>query len=333
MSANKLTDKDYLFLSTMLRARSSQFLNEETLERMLSFGNFEEAARVLSEMGWPDMSGMDRAGVDEALSKRREDIFAEVAKICPDKELVDLLRMRYDYHNAKALIKAQAVGHDADSLLSNAGRVKLERLKEAFNTEDFRFLPDTLGKALKEARDVLARTSNPQMADFVLDKANHEEIKRIAKKLDNKYVNGYVNLSAQGSNLKAIVRCIRMGKSEEFLASVLFKDRYLERFVSEYCNSPDSIPLIFAITEYKDAAVLGAEAAKGGRLTEFERACDNVMMKYLRNARMSGFGCESILGFLAAVENDITTARIVLNGLQSGLSVEYIKERLRDTYV
>ena len=57
------------------------------------------------------------------------------------------------------------------------------------------------------------------------------------------------------------------------------------------------------------------------------------MMKYLRNARMSGFGCESILGFLAAVENDITTARIVLNGLQSGLSVEYIKERLRDTYV
>ena len=135
MSANKLTDKDYLFLSTMLRARSSQFLTEEVLERMLSFGNFEEAARTLGEMGWPDMSGMDRAGVDEALSKRREDILAEVAKICPDKELIDILRMRYDYHNAKALIKAQAVGHDADSLLSNAGRVKLEKLKEAFKTE------------------------------------------------------------------------------------------------------------------------------------------------------------------------------------------------------
>ena len=160
MSARQYTDKDYLFLSTMLRARMFTFISDEALERMLSFGNFEEAAGVLRELGWPDMSEMDRAGVDAALSKRREEIFTEIGKLCPQKQLVDIFRLRYDYHNAKAIIKGQAMDVEANGLLTSAGRVELDRLKEAFVTEDYRFVPDILGKAMKEARDVLARTGN-----------------------------------------------------------------------------------------------------------------------------------------------------------------------------
>ena len=333
MSDRKHTDKDYLFLSTLLRARTSAFISEDTLERMLTTGKFQEAAAVLHEQGWPDMSDLDRTGVDKVLSERREEIFAELEKLCPDKELVNLFRLRYDYHNAKAIIKGQAMDADANGLLSKAGRVELGRLKEAFITEDYRFIPKTLGKAMKEARDVLARTGNPQLADFVLDKACNEENKCIAAKLDNKYVKGYVTLSAQGANLRSCVRCIRMGKTEEFLRSVIFEDRYLERCLSQVYNSSDGISTFFATTPYREAALLGDAAAKGGRLTEFERACDNVMIKYLRDAKMKGFGPEYVLGYMASIENDITCARIILNGLLSDLSVEDIKERLRDTYV
>ena len=333
MSAKKYTDKDYLFLTAMLRARSTVFISQDALERMLSSGNFEEAARILNELGWPDMAGLDRAGVDKALSGYREELFAELERICPQKELVHLFRLRYDYHNAKVIIKAQAVAQDSDKLLSAAGRVELNKLKEAFFTEDYRFVPDTLGKAMKEARDILARTGNPQMADFTLDKACYAEMDSIAAKLDNKFVRGYVKLYAQGCNLRACVRCMRMGKSEEFLRSLIFEDRYLERNLSQICSSADSISGFFATTAYKEAAVLGAAAAKGGQLSEFERMCDNVMVKYLKDARMHGFGPEYVLGYMAAIENDITCARIVLNSFLAGLSVDYIKERLRDTYV
>ena len=279
------------------------------------------------------MAGLDRAGVDKALSGYREELFAELERICPEKELVHLFRLRYDYHNAKVIIKAQAVGQDTDKLLSAAGRVELNKLNEAFFTEDYRFLPDALGTAMKEARDILARTGNPQMADFTLDKACYKEMERISGKIDNKFVTGYVKLYAQGCNLRACVRCMRMGKSEEFLRSLVFEDRYLERSLSQICASADGISTFFSTTPYRDAAVLGAAAAKGGQLSEFERMCDNVMVKYLKDARMHGFGPEYVLGFMAAIENDITCARIVLNSFLSGLSVDYIKERLRDTYV
>ena len=170
MSDRKHTDKDYLFLSTLLRARTSAFISEDTLERMLTTGKFQEAAAVLHEQGWPDMSDLDRTGVDKVLSERREEIFAELEKLCPDKELVNLFRLRYDYHNAKAIIKGQAMDADANGLLSKAGRVELGRLKEAFITEDYRFIPKTLGKAMKEARDVLARTGNPSSLTLCLIK-------------------------------------------------------------------------------------------------------------------------------------------------------------------
>ena len=333
MSARKHTDKDYLFLSTMLRARASMFISEDVLESMLASGSFGETARILHELGWPDMAGLDRAGVDQALSGYREELFSELERLSPDKELVDLFRLRYDYHNAKVFIKSQAVGQEADNLLSASGRVRLERLKNAFITGDYRFVPKQLGKAMAAARDILARTDNPQLADFELDKACNAEMTSIAKKLDNKYINGYVTLHAQGSNLKACVRCIRMGKSEEFLRNLIFEDRYLERNISQIHGSSDAIATFFATTPYKEAAVLGAAAAKGGRLTEFERMCDNVMVKYLKDARMHGFGPEYVLGFMAATENDIACARIILNSFLSGLSVNTIRERLRDTYV
>ena len=333
MSHKVHTDKDYLFLSTMLRARSSVFISKDTLEHMLSSGKFEEAAQTLSKQGWPNMVGMDRAGIDTALSVYREELFAELGRLCPDKELVDLFRLRYDYHNAKVIIKAQAMEQPADNLLSAAGRVELEKLKEAFIANDFRFVPDMLGKAIAEARNILARTGNPQLADFALDKACYAEMKRCAAKLDNKYISDYVSLFAQGTNLRSCVRCMRMGKTDEFLRSLLFEDRYLERNLPQVYGSADGISTFFSTGPYKEAALLGAEAAKGGKMTEFERSCDNVMVKYLKDARMHGFGPEYVLGYMAAIENDITCIRIVLGSFLSGLNANYIKERLRDTYV
>ena len=333
MSAKVHTDKDYLFLSTMLRARSSVFISKDRLEHMLSSGSFEEAAQTLHEQGWPNMLGMDRAEIDKALSKYREELFAELARLSPDKELADLFRLRYDYHNAKVMIKAQATEQGADYLLTAAGRVELDKLKAAFTANDFRFLPDVLGKAIVEAKEILARTSNPQLADFALDKACYDEMQRCARKLDNKYISEYVSLFAQGSNLRSLVRCTRMGKSEEFLRSLLFEDRYLERSLPQVYGSADGISSFYSTSRYKAAAQLGAEAAKGGKMTEFERSCDNVMVKYLKDARMHGFGPEYVLGYMAAIENDITCIRILLGSFLSGLNANYIKERLRDTYV
>ena len=149
--STKFTDRDYLFLSSLLRAREANMLTGERLEQMLSAGGFAEAAKLLSEAGWPDLSELDRSGVDAALTERREAIFAELARLAPQSEVVDLFRVRYDYHNAKTIIKGEGAGVAAGHLISGAGRVERERLEQAFTENDYRFVPSALGHAMQEA--------------------------------------------------------------------------------------------------------------------------------------------------------------------------------------
>ena len=90
---------------------------------------------------------------------------------------------------------------------------------------------------------------------------------------------------------------------------------------------------LFGTTVFREAAVLGGAALEGGPMTQFEKACDNAVNAFLDTARRTGFGSEVAVGYLAAEENAITTVRMVMTGLLSGIDPERLKERLRDTYV
>ena len=118
----------YLCLSAMLRAREPKLLNTEKSIRMLEAPSFEDAAKVLTDCGYADMSQMSAREIEASLNERRNAIFAELDNMSPQKELVDVFRMKYDYHNAKAIIKAEAMDTDATHLLSGSGRIDGEKL-------------------------------------------------------------------------------------------------------------------------------------------------------------------------------------------------------------
>ena len=332
--ADKYTDKDYLFLTALLRARQANMLTGEMLGQMLDSGSFNEAARTLAETGWPDMAAMESKEIDKTLSKRRNSIFADVAAMCPQSEVVDLFRVRYDYHNAKALIKGEGAGVRADSLISDAGRVPKERLEKAFLEDDYRSVPGLLGSAMREAKAVLARTDNPQMADFIIDRAYFAEMKQMAAKLGNTFAADYVKLSIDIANLRTCVRCVRMQKNSEFLESVLIPGGTVstERLI-QAVFSGEGLQGVFVSPAFQTAVSLGNDAMKGGRLTQFELECDNVVNRFLTGAKMKGFGPEAVIGYLSAEENNITAVRMVLSGLLAGIEPERLKERLRETYV
>ena len=117
-----VTKEDYLCLSAMLRARENRMLSDDRAERMVEAESIEDAARLLTECGYPDFSGMDAAGIDSALSEYRSGLFNETERLSPEADYVDAFRIRYDYHNAKAVIKAGAMDTDPAHLLNASGR-------------------------------------------------------------------------------------------------------------------------------------------------------------------------------------------------------------------
>ncbi|MCC2259781.1 V-type ATPase subunit, partial [Intestinimonas aquisgranensis] len=90
---------------------------------------------------------------------------------------------------------------------------------------------------------------------------------------------------------------------------------------------------VFAHTYLTAAAQEGAEAMRGGSLTQFERLCDNALTAYLSQGKRVAFGEHPLIGYLYAKENELTTIRIILTGRLAGLDAETIRERLRESYV
>ena len=123
----------YLCLSAMLRAREPRMLTADRAARMLEASGFEESAKLLGDCGYEDLGGLSAAGVDAALSARRAAILAELENLVPDKALVELFRLKYDYHNAKAVLKGEAMGVDPLRLMSSCGRIAPEKLKSAYD--------------------------------------------------------------------------------------------------------------------------------------------------------------------------------------------------------
>lgn len=333
MSDIKITDSDYLYLSALISARENNMLNRQKLDRMIDVPAFADAAKLLAESGYPDMSGMDAGKIENALAEHRRGIFAEMQNLAPEPRIVEAFRLVYDYHNAKVLLKSESANVDGAYLLSDGGNIPIEKFLSAYHSEDFAFFPDELRNSVQEARSILQRTENPQLADFVLDKAYFEELKGIAEGASTAFFADYVAALADSANLRAAVRTERLGRRSDFLRKALVPggSRGVETLLATV-DSGSPLAEVYFGTPFANAAEKGDNVQHGGSLSEFELACDNAVTSFLRGANRVGFGAAKLVAYLAAVENEITAVRMVLTGKLSGVSAEKLRERLRETY-
>ncbi len=327
---SKVKNTAYLALTAMLRAREAKMLDSDRMDRMLNAATYADAAKMLTDCGYEDMSGLDAKLLDAVLNAKKLEIFEEVYRMSPEPEVVDLFRLKYDYHNAKVVIKAVGAGVKADHLYSDLGRVSGEAVAEAYETDYYSNLPKALGEAIQEAKVTLAKTGNPQLADFILDNAYFAEMTGMAKAQGNSFLMGYVKVMIDAANLRTAVRTVRMGKGQDFLLQALIAGGNVSADTLAAAAGGDGLAGLYTATVLYGAAGLGVEAIKGGSMTKFELACDNAVTAYLADAKLVSFGCQAVLKYLALVESEITAIRMILSGKMAGIAPNTIRERLRD---
>lgn len=329
---SKIKDTDYLYLSAYLRAKEASLLGRERLERMAAAPDFDEAAKLLSECGYPELTGKTDAALEKAFSARRAEVLADMENLCPEKAIVEAFRLRYDYHNIKVLVKAEGASADGGAILSDAGRVSAQALSDAYREDDWRSVPARLAAAAAEAKNVLARTSNPQLADIVLDKAYYAELLSVTETLSDAFYTDYVRLCIDAANLRSAVRCMRAGMDEGVLRTAVIPGGNVSADQIAHRAYGEGVAAVFA-GELADAASLGQDAVEGASLTAFERECDNVLTRHLAAAKRVPFGPAVAVAYIASLEGEIIAARMVLLGKRGGVSREMLRERLRESYV
>lgn len=331
--AKKIKDTDYLAISARIKAMETGLLTRERMEQVLDARTDEEAVKILQECGYPELDARDPEAMDAALSAAREATLSDVLDGAPDPRYIDIFKLKYDYHNIKALLKAQAMDASPDSMLMDMGRVPAAELKEAVQTGKLDELPEDLAAAAAEARDVLDSTRDPQLSDICLDRWCYREMAKVAEETGSAFLAGYVKIQIDAANLRALVRTLRMGKSGDFLKTVLLEGGDIGPDAVAAAGSSGSLQEVYGPTPLQAAAEAGAEALRGGPLTAFEKLCDDAVGEYLAGAQFVPFGEAPLLGYLAARETEYTNIRILLMGRGAGLPAEVIRSRLRNGYV
>ena len=366
--ANKIKDTDYLAISARVRAMETTLLTAERMERLLEARSDEEVSKLRQDCGYPELDAARPEAMDAALSQAREELLTDLGDGAPDPRYIDIFKLKYDYHNAKAILKAAAMGTSPDRMLMDMGRIGAAELKTAVESGELDKLPGALpaavagacgilpgavlammeerGKteaqavdalfvaaAVAEAKSVLDTTRDPQLSDIVLDRWMYRDMAQVAEDTGSQFLRGYVETQIDAANLRALIRTLRMGKNADFLAGVLFESGTVEpAAILAAANHPaGGLNEIYGPTRFAQAAEAGEAALKGGSLTEFEKRCDDAVSDYLAGAQMIPFGEAPLLAYLAARETEYTNIRILLMGRAAGLSPEVIRSRLRRT--
>lgn len=321
----------YLCLTAMLRGRETGMVTREKAEQMLSSQSFEDVCRIVSECGYPDMSAMSIREIEDSLAEKRRSELTDVVSLVPDVELADLFRLKYDYHSAKAMVKSDGA---AKHLLSYDGRVEAPEFLRAYMRRETESLPVALAEAIHDAKSMLSRTGNPCLADLILDRAYFAELTETARRTGMPYAMEYVRLLIDCANLRALIRGKLAGKRQEIIGELLFDEgSILKESIIAAADNGDDIVRLFTPVGLGSAAEKGVAVLSHGSMTEFELALDNAVNDYLSDAERIGFGPAAVISYLAAVESEVMTLRVILTGKKMGIAPDRLRERLRDCYI
>lgn len=327
----RIKEEDYLYICTRIKALERNMLTREKLRQMVSAKSEEDALKVLQDAGW-QLSTL--AGAENAITARRKETLELLYRYAPDRRVIDLFRLKYDYHNAKVYVKAQAQGMEAPDLYSDAGTVPPAVLRRSLTEHKEGGVPKNLYDAALAAEDLLARTRDPQQSDVLLDQAMAVRMLALAKEAGSRFLLSYVQLYIDGCNLRVAVRAARAEKSTEYLRRALSEGGTVSTHRLQGELTPELLQKLFGRGELSKAAEVAGEALLGrGDLAALDKYCDDALMEHLKSARLMPFNEAQVAAYLLAVENELTAVRTILAGRKAHVPEERLLEKLRESYV
>ena len=327
-------DTEYLSVSSRVRAMENRLLTRDKLEQMIDAADDAQALKVLADCGFGEVADTESASLEQALHTAMTSVYRDLAAILPDPLLLDLFRMKYDYHNAKVLLKSARVGRPAERLLLGGGRYDPAQLAadQASGSLGDGYSP-AFRAALDAAAQCLADSGDAQTADMILDRAYYAEQQALALQCAGPFTQDYLRLSVDATNLRICVRCTRLDKDAAFLADALLDGGNVPK--DQLVKAGGEAGSLFRSGPLSDAASLADTLTRpdGAPLTAFERECDDALMRFARACRRVPFGEEVVVGYLLALDAELTAVRIVMAGRRAGLEPDVTRQRLRVCYL
>jgi len=210
-------DTDYAAVSAALHAREAKLLTQAMAERMIDAATPEESYKTLLECGYAPLERCTLENVEHALSQARRELYREVSVLAPDKRIIELFQIKYDYHNAKLALKSKRTGEDVSRLEMDCGRFDAQEVLRGETSA----VSAAMSRAMAQAESEVGHSGDLRMAELLLDRACYEEMSALASETGSTFLKDYVALQIDAVNLRTLVRARRMGCEDDVLAAAM----------------------------------------------------------------------------------------------------------------
>lgn len=320
-----------IFANARAKAKESNLLSRDRLQRMMECKTALDAMRILMEVNYA--GGLVPEGEDfySLLSEEERIVTAFVRETVPKGAGFECFFLRNDYHNIKVLFKSKyAKIDDLSEMILPDGNYSFSYLKERFESNKLDFSP-FIEKAVKNIdRAFETGTGGPRLIDTELDKALYEEINAILSKNADVYVKQYFTAFIDVTNVTSFVRSIRIGAGFAFFKEGFLSGGEIDLKSFEECGQDTAkAAKMLSKTAVKDYF----EKLNEQDLASFETAKDNYLLRIFSVNKTDMFSVAPILGYYLAKLNEIKVIRVVLVCIKNKVSPDEMKKRVRELYV
>lgn len=341
-----MTGEAYAYPVGRIRVLETKLFNKSALERMIEAPDYQGVLSILGEYGY-EISGLP-AG--ERNIRAYEAVLADaemqpcftVRSFAPEPELFDLFFLKQDYYNAKVLLKGEWLGKEMSSKLSPYGTIPVKSMIHAFSDRNFSVCPPELALSLRQLTEDAAPGRDVRKMEFLLDRSYYRDCFLLAEhaqvKASGHFVKRYLQISADLSNIKTVLRLKSMEASPESRIRLMQAALLPGTFSLDFLKSISEMNFMeirerLADTPYAqimNQAVTGENEIAWYAL---ERNSDDYILQFVKKDQYNAFGIAPLFGYILARQREVMAARMIILGKINGLRPETVRMRIREFYV
>ena len=321
--------------STRLRVMEKELLKSENFIRASETETLEDALRSLSDTVYNKYINKISSPTEYEYILKEEltRFYDELFDISPSKIPIRLITLKYFYHNLKVLIKEDIGKKDLKDLYMNIGDFDLKEYRDALVKGSKK---NEYFELIQRVEEIYEEKKDPQLIDIYLDNAYFTELLELAEESQVDLFIEYAKNLIDFTNIRTLLRAKKQEKDVEFLRQIIIeggnvrKETYLDLLNREVSSDTDVFKKLEIYKYIKEALDSFKER---GNLSDFEREMDNYFIDLIKDVKYITYGPEVIFANVLAKEMEIKNLRIILVSKLNGLDSEFIREKLRDTYV
>ena len=328
----------YGYANSRIKALENAAVDSGTLQRVLETENLSGALKVLGETSYASWIGdMEKeSDFDKIIDRELQGAYETLTAFVPDKRLITLFRLSYDFHNIKVVLKSMFLQKKGKprrwDLLTSLGTVAGDDLITAIESEDYRMLPYDLGPVLSQCLALWEQEENLLEIERLLDEHQFATMYKIAASTKFAGVMEWCRNRIDAENIRNLLRLRRLNFDAGGCAPFLHKGGTIsvEKLLGLLSEPPDSWERLIS---YADAAkaLRGMEEVSdlNAMLLSLETALDNYLFALLGRYAYDCFAPENVLRFLWRKELEAKNLRIIFVSKSNGTPIGKTKGMLR----